>query len=174
VATRGGVAGDPAVLEAVARLAPELEALARERAAAVPLGLIHGDLFVDNVLYSASPGGETLLALLDFEQASWGRLIYDVAVTLLAFTFGRDDFRPELVTAFLTGYRSERRLEDSETQVLGAELRFAAARFAITRITDVHLKRTLGAPGGKDFRRYLLRLARVQERLRRDPAAFLG
>ncbi|HEX2658744.1 MAG TPA: homoserine kinase, partial [Polyangia bacterium] len=103
--------------------------------------------------------------LLDFEQASWGRWVYDVAVTLLAFTFGRDDFRPELVRALLDAYAAERPCVDAERAAFGAELRFAACRFAVTRITDVYLKRTAGAAPGKDFRRYLLRLAKVQEHL---------
>jgi Ser/Thr protein kinase RdoA (MazF antagonist) len=111
--------------------------------------------------------------LLDFEQASWGRLIYDVAVTTLAFAFGRDDFRTELVAALLTAYESERPFSESERHLFGAELRFAACRFAVTRITDVHLKRVTGAPQGKDFRRYLARLDRLRERLQLDPQSFL-
>lgn len=156
------VGGDDADLTAaVATLRPELAALAAERRPDVPLGLIHGDLFIDNVLFD----GPALAALLDFEQASWGRLVYDVAVTLLAFAFGRDDFRPDQVRALLAGYVAERSPAPVEREAFGAELRFAACRFAVTRITDVHLKRTAGAAPGKDFRRYLLRLRRVREHL---------
>ena len=43
-------------------------------------------------------------ALLDFEQASWGRLAYDLAVTILAFGFGREDFRDDVVRALYAGY----------------------------------------------------------------------
>ena len=159
VATVAGA--DPDLTAAVATLGPELAALAVERRSDVPLGLIHGDLFIDNVLYD----GPTLASLLDFEQASWGRLVYDVAVTLLAFAFGRDDFRPDVVRALLAGYVAERPPAPAEREAFGAELRFAACRFAVTRITDVYLKRTAGAAPGKDFRRYLLRLRRVREQL---------
>jgi len=159
VTTVAGTDGDLA--EAVATLQPELRALARERRPDVPLGLIHGDLFIDNVLYD----GPSLSSLLDFEQASWGRLVYDVAVTLLAFAFGRDDFNPPAVRALVDGYVAERPPAAAEKEAFGAELRFAACRFAITRITDVYLKRTAGAAPGKDFRRYLLRLRRVREHL---------
>ena len=152
---------DPTLASAVATLQPELASLARERRPDVPLGLIHGDLFIDNVLYD----GAVLSSLLDFEQASWGRLVYDVAVTLLAFAFGRDDFRPEVVRALLAGYVAERPPAAAEREAFGAELRFAACRFAVTRITDVYLKRTAGAAPGKDFGRYLLRLRRVREHL---------
>ena len=71
------------------------------RARELPLGLIHGDLFIDNVLFHDG----SLTALLDFEQASWGRLAYDLAVSVLAFGFGGDDFRPEITRAFLAGVR---------------------------------------------------------------------
>ena len=67
----------------------------------VPMGIIHGDLFVDNVMFD---DGGALTALIDFEQASWGRLAYDLAVTTLAFGFGRDDFRADIVRALIDGY----------------------------------------------------------------------
>ncbi len=158
-------AADPALQEAVATLGPELDAADRERRPGLPLGLIHGDLFIDNVLYRADG---SLAALLDFEQASWGRLAYDVAVTLLAFGFGGDDFDEANTRAFLDGYVSQRSLTQGERAGFAAELRFTCCRFAITRIADVHMRRGAGAPGGKDFRRYLLRLRRVRERLTAD------
>lgn len=161
-AIEGAAAGDPALAEACAALRPELDALERERRADLPVGLIHGDLFLDNVLFTDDGA---LSALLDFEQASWGRLAYDVAVTLLAFAFGRDDFRADVAGAFLGGYAAERALTAAERDGFAAELRFAACRFTITRITDVYLRRAPGAPAGKDFRRYLLRLRRVREHL---------
>lgn len=148
---------DPALAAAVDVLAPELEALHRERATDLPLGLIHGDLFVDNVLFD----GAAMTALLDFEQASWGRLAYDLAVTTLAFGYGRDDFRPDVVRALFAGYRAERPLDARERAAFLAELRFVACRFAVTRITDVYL-RTAGAAPGKDFRRYLARLESIR------------
>jgi homoserine kinase type II len=155
----------PELAAAVAVLGPELDRLSTERAADLPTGLIHGDLFIDNVLY-ADDGG--LVALIDFEQASWGRLAYDLAVTVLAFGFGRDDFRPDLVRALLDAYAAVRPPTDTERAAFPAELRFAACRFAITRITDVHLKGQSGAAPGKRFQRYLDRLARLQDHLAND------
>jgi len=152
----------PELAAAVAVLAPELARLETERAADIPTGIIHGDLFVDNVLYDEAGG---LSALIDFEQASWGRLAYDLAVTTLAFAYGRDDFRPELVRALVDGYGGVRSVTDAERAAFGAELRFVACRFAVTRITDVHLKRDAGAAPGKNYQRYLDRLASVKRHL---------
>lgn len=146
---------DPALLEAQRILGPQLQKLSETRATDLPMGLIHGDLFIDNVLFAAD--GQ-LTALLDFEQASWGRLAYDIAVTVLAFGFGHDDFRVDVTRALLDAYCEVRRPTSQERDAFGAELEFAACRFAVTRITDVYTRRDLGAPGGKDFNRYLARL----------------
>lgn len=152
-------ARDPELAGALTVLRPELADLSTARAASLPCGLIHGDLFVDNVLFGDDG---RLSAMLDFEQASWGRLAYDVAVTLLAFGFGREGFREDLSRAFLNAYAQARPPEPEETAAFGAELRFACCRFAVTRITDVHLRRGQGSPGGKDYRRYLQRLDAVK------------
>jgi len=152
----------PELADAVAMLAPELTQLATERAAHVAMGIIHGDLFVDNVMFD---DGGALTALIDFEQASWGRLAYDLAVTTLAFGFGRDDLRADIVRALIESYAAVRPPTSEERRGFGAELRFAACRFAVTRITDVHLKRDVGAAPGKNFQRYLDRLVSVRAHL---------
>jgi homoserine kinase type II len=156
----------PELAEAVAVLQPELRALAAERRSDLPSGIIHGDLFVDNVLFHDDG---RLSALLDFEQASWGRWAYDLAVTALAFGFGTgDDFQPEITRALLDAYAAVRPPTAAERAGFGAELRFAACRFAVTRITDVHLKREAGAAPGKRFQRYLDRLAATKRHLATD------
>ena len=152
----------PELAQAVATLTPELARLHAERVPGVPMGIIHGDLFVDNVMFDDAGA---LAALIDFEQASWGRLAYDLAVTTLAFGFGRDDFRADIVRALIDGYAAVRPPTAEERRAFGAELRFAACRFAVTRITDVHLKRDAGAAPGKNFQRYLDRLTSVRAHL---------
>jgi homoserine kinase type II len=156
--------GRPELMPAQAILTAELAALAAERAKDLPAGLIHGDLFVDNVLFA----DDQLAALLDFEQASWGRLAYDLAVTVLAFGFGRDDFRADVTRALIDAYAAVRPPTPVEREGFGAELRFAACRFAVTRITDVHLKQGAGAAPGKRYQRYLARLASVEGHLAAD------
>jgi homoserine kinase type II len=158
-----GALGRPELIPATTILTAELGSLAAERAEALPMGLIHGDLFVDNVLFL--PTGDALSALLDFEQASWGRLAYDLAVTVLAFGFGQDDFRRDLTRALIDAYVASRPPDSDERAAFGAELRFAACRFAVTRITDVYLKQGPGVAPGKRFQRYLARLASVRAHL---------
>jgi len=124
--------------------------------AATPTGLIHGDLFRDNVLWD----GDRLVALLDFESASIGSYAFDLAVTLLAWCFG-DGFEAPLMRAMVAGYESVRPLEDVEREALWNEARLVALRFTITRITDYAL-RTSGTGVLKDFRRFQARLAALE------------
>jgi homoserine kinase type II len=149
---------DPELAGALAAAGEELTWLA-ERAgvrAGAPPGIIHGDLFPDNVLFAAGGGpGAPLVALLDFEQASLGAWVYDLAVCLNAWCFV-PGFSPALARAMVAGYRSGRELEPVEEALLHVEARAAAVRFTVTRITDVYLRGTDLAD--KDFRTFLARL----------------
>lgn len=117
-------------------------------------GPIHGDLFRDNVLWRDG----RIVALLDFESAADGLLAYDLAVMLLAWTFGAR-FEADLVRALLAGYEEVRRLPADERAALPRLAERAACRFVVTRITDFHL-RALREPGTvllKDYRRFVRR-----------------
>ncbi len=145
-----------APLATLTATAAELAALAPVRAAASQ-GLIHGDLFRDNVLWD----GGRLVAILDFEQASAGSLVYDLAVVLNDWYWrrGASDApgpAPALAAAVLAGYQDVRPLTAADRAALPVEVRAAAARFTITRVTDIYL-RQLDTPD-KDFRAFLARL----------------
>ena len=115
-------------------------------------GMIHGDLFRDNVLWGAD--GE-VTALLDFEQASGGSLAYDLAVCINDWCW-MDAPRIDLAAALLHGYDAVRPLPECDRVALPIEIRAAAARFTITRITDVYLARVPNPE--KDFRAFLARV----------------
>jgi len=133
-----------------------------EQRRALPGGLIHADLFPDNVLLQ----GDTIVALLDFEQACRGTYAYDLAVCINAWCFA-DSLVDDRVRALVAGYESERPLSKAERNALSIELRGAALRFTVTRIRDVYLAAEgasqEGAVGGKDFRRFLMRLRTWQQ-----------
>lgn len=126
-------------------------------AAELPAGLIHGDLFRDNVLFR----GRDLIALLDFESASAGAFIYDLMVCIHAWCY-RDGFELELVAALLSGYGEVRRIERSERAAAKAQGALAALRFATTRITDFALRAPPGQPPLRDYRRFLSRLQAIE------------
>lgn len=157
VARYRGFAGsrDPELARAIEVLGEELafaEAAAPVRRAAA-IGIIHGDLFRDNVLWD----GPRLTAILDFEQASGGSLAYDLAVCLNDWCWCPDRAAPraDLLRALLAGYQRRRALPDADRAALLIEVRAAAARFTITRVTDVYLARVPNAE--KDFRAFLAR-----------------
>ncbi len=137
----------------VARLRAALPRVLARRDATLPVGVIHGDLFRDNVLWR----GDTLTALLDFESACEAPFAYDLAVTLLAWCFG-NAFELELVRALLRGYERERPLTAAERAGLAAEAAFACLRFATTRLTDFALRTPEGESPARDYRRFLRRL----------------
>jgi len=112
--------------------------------------IIHGDLFRDNVLWQ----GDRITAILDFEQASGGSIAYDIAVCINDWCWtGKPEI--ELAHALIEGYQRVRPLTLSDRDALPYEIRAAAARFTITRITDVYLARVRNPD--KDFRAFLAR-----------------
>ena len=135
---------------------------------AVPAGVIHGDLFRDNVLWH----GADIAALIDFESASSGPFAFDVMVTVHAWCYG-DAFRPDLVSAMLGGYHSVRRIEPVEREALLTEGALAALRFATTRITDFSMRTPHGQTPLRDYRRFLARLEALENGVLRPHLAAL-
>ena len=99
----------------------------------LPRGVIHGDLFPDNVFFS----GNRISGLIDFYFACRDLLAYDLAVALISWCFdARRTFDPALAAAMIGGYRSVRGLEPEEVRALPLLARGAAMRFFLTRLED--------------------------------------
>jgi homoserine kinase type II len=117
------------------RLDAELAWTAEHRDPGLPRGLVHADLFVDNVKWI----GGKLAAILDFEMACRDVLALDLAIVLLAWCFRDGAFDRPLVRALLAGYGAVRPLREDEREGLYAEARFAALRYTVSRIRDFEL-----------------------------------
>ena len=99
----------------------------------LPLGVIHADLFPDNVFFL----GERVSGLIDFTFACTDILAYDVAICLNAWCFESDySFNVTKARAFLGAYGRERPLSDAEQDALPLLARGAALRFLLTRLVD--------------------------------------
>jgi homoserine kinase type II len=134
--------------------------IARGRRRPPPDGLIHQDLFPDNVL---SDGQGGLLAVLDLEQATRGRHLYDLAVAINAWCFTEAGFDAAAMERLLRAYLLSGPHAAIDRSTLGEELRLSAARFTITRITDIHLREVdPDLKRRKDYRDYLRRLRHWQ------------
>jgi len=72
----------------------------------LPKGIIHGDLFPDNVKFK----GNRLTGVMDFEAACRGKLIYDLATAVNALCFLDDRYRIDRFEALIAGYESLRPL----------------------------------------------------------------
>lgn len=148
---------DPEAAILADSLRQEAVATASRRRRDVPSGLVHGDLFRDNVLWDLTAGECRIAALLDFESAHHGPFAYDLAVTILSWAFG-SELDVSLAAGVVRGYRSVRELEPGDREVLYDEALFAALRFTITRITDDAIR------VGKRWQRFVER-RRAVERL---------
>lgn len=148
---------DPAFGPVTREISQRLAAVTARRDASLPAGLVHGDLFRDNVLWQDG----RIAALIDFESACRGAYVYDLMVCVHAWSFG-DRFDTGLVRAMLTGYHAVRRLSPAEVAALPVEGALGALRFATTRITDYSLRAAAGAAPLRDYRRFLARLAEIE------------
>lgn len=119
----------------------ELETLSGLWPADLPEGVIHADLFPDNVLFL----DESVSGLIDFYFACNDRLAYDVAICLNAWCFEPDvSFNVTKARALLEAYQAVRPLTGAEREALPVLARGAALRFLLTRTYD-WLNRDAGA-----------------------------
>jgi homoserine kinase type II len=122
---------DPALPDLIAR---ELDTLAAEWPRDLPCGVIHADLFTDNVLLL----GDQVTGLIDFYFACSDITAYDIAVTHADWCFDASGshFKPELSSALLEGYTALRPLSEAERAALPVLARGAAMRFTMSRAWD--------------------------------------
>jgi len=149
--------GRASLLSAVGEIRELLDHYETRRDASLALGVCHGDLFRDNVLWQ---GGD-IRALLDFESACAGNFAYDLMVTALAWCYGTA-FDLTLVQALFDGYRSVRAVPGAEVAALPVEGAVACLRFASTRLTDFSLRVPDGEKPVRDYRRFLDRLRAIE------------
>ncbi len=117
----------PSIMEA------ELDFLDANWPNLLPTGVIHADLFPDNVFFLS---GE-LSGFIDFYFAANDLLAFDIAVCINAWCFGKDGkFSRGKSSALLEGYQSVRKLDARECDALPVLCRGASIRFLVTRIYD--------------------------------------
>lgn len=141
----------------VERVERVLESLSGFWQEALDFGVIHSDLFRDNIRWQ----GDEVVAVLDWESASDGPRIFDLAVTVLSWCFD-NDFRWDLARAMVQGYHQTRPLSEGDQKMFRKAAMFACARFATTRMTDFYIHEAIGERTHKDFKRFLQRLDAIE------------
>jgi homoserine kinase type II len=141
-----------------ALITSELDTLAKAwptASADLPSGVIHADLFPDNVFFLDGKCS----GLIDFYFACNDLLAYDIAICLNAWCFEPNgDFNITKANRLLSSYQSVRPLTHAERQIFPVLARGAAMRFLLTRLYD-----WVNTPPGamvkpKDPREYLHKL----------------
>lgn len=111
----------------------ELVSLEQAWPDALPQGIVHADLFPDNVLFV----NDRVSGLIDFYFACNDALAYDLAVTLNSWCFEVDGaFNVTKGRALMAGYQAKRPLQRQEQSALPLLCRGAALRFLLTRLYD--------------------------------------
>ena len=124
-----------------AELHDELEALEACWPKNLPSGVIHADLFPDNVFFH----DRELSGLIDFYFACTDAFAYDLAICINAWCFEADGSFNVTKARLLVGhYRGERPLAVNEIAALPLLARGSALRFLLTRLYD-WLNQTQGA-----------------------------
>ena len=114
-------------------IAGELARLEQDWPQDLPRGVIHADLFPDNVFFL----GDRLSGLIDFYFACTDAFAYDIAICLNAWCFEPDQsYNITKGRALLNGYRRVRALSEPEIMLLPILCRGAAMRFLLTRLVD--------------------------------------
>jgi len=115
-------------------LSDELDHLEKSWPEDLPAGVIHADLFPDNVFFLA----DQLSGLIDFYFACNDFFAYDLAVCLNAWCFEPDRaFNITKARLMLQAYKRVRPFSDHELEALPLLARGSALRFLLTRLYDL-------------------------------------
>tara|TARA_R110000787_G_scaffold6681_31_gene23163 strand:+ start:2532 stop:3494 length:963 start_codon:yes stop_codon:yes gene_type:complete len=112
----------------------EFEFLETEWPSGLPHGIIHADLFPDNVFFRH----DELSGIIDFYFACTGSFAYEIAICLNAWCFEPDNsFNLTKASSLIRGYETVRPLIPAEIAALPTLARGSAMRFLLTRLYDL-------------------------------------
>ena len=130
----------------------ELQYLNKNWPSNLPTGVIHGDIFQDNVFFIEN----TISGLIDFYFACNDYYAYELAICINAWCFNiKGEFDRKKYASILEGYQSLQKLSSKELNSLPILLRGAAMRILLTRLHDLLYHPTEAYVTPKDPMEYL-------------------
>ena len=122
----------------VESLKSQLESMEPQLNASLPMGLLHGDLFLDNTLFD----GDQMVAILDFEEGCYDTLLIDVGMTLIGCCYTpQHRLNLEAAQRFLDAYNASRPLTENEWKYLDGFVHYAALSIAFWRFRQFNIRR---------------------------------
>lgn len=105
----------------------------------LPRGIVHGDLFMDNIVFQSN--GE-VDGLLDFEEVCHAALLLDVAMTICGCCYKKGESLPDpgLSQAFLRAYNDGRAMTEEETRLLPIFLHYCMLVIAFWRFRQFNVR----------------------------------
>ena len=102
----------------------------------LPNGIIHGDLFIDNIFFKDNK----LSGIIDFYFAANDYFMYEIAICINALCFDKVNSKFYLnkkkVRSLINGYEKIKKLSSKEKNSLNILCRGAALRYFLTRLYD--------------------------------------
>ena len=124
----------------------------------LPSGIIHGDLFIDNIFFKNSK----FYGYIDFYFACNDFLIYEIAICINALCFdkknGKFFFNKKKSKNLIKGYSKIRKLSKNEKKSLNVLCKGAALRYLLTRTYDYLNTPKSAIIKKKDPREYIQKL----------------
>jgi homoserine kinase type II len=102
----------------------------------LPNGIIHGDLFIDNIFFKKNK----LSGIIDFYFAANDYFMYEIAICINALCFDKKNSKflinRQKVKNLIKGYEKIRKISIEEKKSLNILCRGAAMRYFLTRLYD--------------------------------------
>ena len=103
----------------------------------LPMALIHGDVFFDNVIVQ----GDQLMAIIDFEEACHYYRSFDLGMVIVGACRDRQGISFDKAGRFIRGYEKETTLQSIERETLKPFAVYAAVATSFWRFRQYHLRR---------------------------------
>ena len=94
-----------------------------------PSGLLHGDLFADNIVF----GSDEQIFFIDFEEACLGYFVFDIGMTAIGTCVERENINNTKLKALISGYQSKRKMSSVEIMAIPLYMYYSSLVTAVWR-----------------------------------------